>query len=115
MSAFSAAATIEAAALAVTALGGWISLHTASPGTTGSNEAAGNGYARKQTGWSGGVVDGVVPGSQVTIDAGAATYTHFGIWTAANGGTYVDGGALSSPITLAAVGQIKVTPSVVAV
>lgn len=113
MSAFSAPATIEAGALAVTALGDRISAHTASPGTTGANEQSGGSAARKQTVWSGGTSDGIVAGSQVTVDAPAGTYTHFGIWTA--GGTYVDGGQLNPAITLAAAGQIKITPSVVAV
>jgi hypothetical protein len=110
MSAFTPAATLEAAALAKTALGDRISLHTASPGTTGANEATGGNpaYARLQTTWAGGAVDGAVPGSPVMIDVPAGTYTHFGIWSAS--GTYVDGGTIA-PTTLAAQGQIKVTPT----
>lgn len=43
------AATKETAALAVTALGAYVSLHTADPGTTGTSEATGGSpaYARK--------------------------------------------------------------------
>lgn len=112
MSVFTPAATLEAAALAKTALGSWISLHTATPGTTGASEATGGSpaYARKQTTWTGGTVDGAVPGSQVTIDVAAGTYTHFGIWSAASGGTYVDGGLITSTV-MGAQGQIKVTPT----
>lgn len=107
-------ATKEAAALAVTALGGYISLHTADPGTTGASEATGGSpaYARKLTTWTGGASDGSVPGSQVTFDAPAGTYTHFGIWTAATGGTFIGGVALSSSVTLGAQGQVLVTPTV---
>jgi hypothetical protein len=107
-------ATKETAALAVTGLGNYISLHTADPGTTGASEVTGGSpaYARKQTTWAGGSSDGSVAGEQVTFDAPAGTYTHMGIWTAASGGTFVAGFALSSPATLAAQGQVQVTPTV---
>lgn len=107
-------ASKEAAALAVTALGTYISLHTADPGTTGTSEATGGSpaYARKQTTWTGGASDGSVPGSQVTFDAAAGTYTHVGVWSAATSGTFVAGFALSSPVTLGAQGQVLVTPTV---
>ena len=106
-------ASKEAAAVAVTGLGTYVSLHTADPGTTGASEATGGSpaYARQQTTWTAGSSDGVVSGSEVTVDAAAATYTHFGIWSAASGGTFVGGGALSSSVTLAAQGQVKVTPT----
>lgn len=111
MSAFTPAATLETVALAKTALGDWISLHTATPGTTGASEATGGSpaYARKQTTWTGGSSDGSVPGSQVTIDVPAGTYTHFGIWSASTGGTYIDGGTITSTV-MGAQGQILVTP-----
>lgn len=102
----------ETAALAVTALGAWISLHTADPGTTGTSEATGGSpaYARKQTTWTGGSSDGVVTGSQVTIDVPAGTYTYMGLWTAASGGTYL-GSVVITSTTLGAQGQILVTPT----
>lgn len=104
----------EAAALAVTALGAYISLHTADPGTTGASEATGGSpaYARKQTTWAGGASDGAVAGSQVTHDVPAGTYGWVGIWTAATGGTFIAGFPLAAPVTLGAQGQILVTPSV---
>jgi hypothetical protein len=107
-------ATKEAAALAVTALGSYVSLHTADPSTTGASETTGGGYVRKQTTWTGGASDGSVPGSQVAFDAAAGTYTHIGIWSAASAGTYVAGFALSAPVTLGASGQVLVTPTVTA-
>jgi len=107
-------ASKETAALAVTATGAYISLHTADPGTTGTSEATGGApaYARKLTTWTGGGSDGSVPGSQVTFDAAAGTYTHMGIWSAVTAGTFVAGFALSSSVTLGAQGQILVTPTV---
>jgi hypothetical protein len=105
-------ASKESAATAVTALGSYVSLHTADPGTTGASEATGGApaYARKQTTWTAGTADGVVAGSEVTIDLPAGTYTHFGIWSAATGGTFIGGGSITST-NLTAQGQIKVTPT----
>jgi hypothetical protein len=101
----------EAAATAVTALGDRISLHTADPGATGASEATGGSpaYARQTTTWTAGGSDGVVAGSQVTFDAPAGTYTHFGVWS--SGGTFVGGNPLSGSVVLGAQGQVKVTPS----
>lgn len=106
-------ATKETVALAYTGIGAYVSLHTADPGTTGANEATGGSpaYARKQTTWTGGASDGVVSGSQVTIDVPAGTYTYAGLWTASTGGTFIDKVAITST-TLGGQGQILVTPSV---
>lgn len=103
----------EAAALAISALGDRISLHTGDPGTTGANEVTGGSpaYARKQTTWNGGASDGVVAGSEVAFDVPAGTYTHMGVWT--SGGVFVAGSALASS-TGALPGQmtVRVTPTV---
>lgn len=110
--------TREAAALEVTGLGNWISLHTTDPSTTGTGEATGGSpaYARKQTTWAAGSADGVVNGSAVAFDVPAGTYTHLGVWTAATGGTFVGGFALSAS-TGALPGQtsVAVTPSITVV
>lgn len=115
----STALTLETAAEAVRALGTWISLHTADPGTTGASEASGGSpaYARKQTTWTDGADDGVINGSEVTFDAPAGTYTHYGVRSASTAGTFIGGGALQSggvdtPVVLGAQGSIKVTPTV---
>ena len=113
MSAFTPGTTKEALADAEIALGTWISLHTATPGTTGASEATGGSpaYSRQQTTWSADTTDdGIRAGTQVTIDLAAGTYTHFGLWTAATAGTYIDGGTITSTF-LGAQGQIKVTPT----
>lgn len=109
-------ASKETGALAVTALGSYVSLHTADPSTTGTGEATGGSpaYARKQTTWTGGTSDGSVVGSQVTFDAPAGTFTHVGVWTAATAGTFIGGFALSSSVALGAQGQILVTPTITA-
>lgn len=95
-------ATKEAAAVAITGLGRWISVHTGAPGTTGANEATGGGYARVQTTWTAGASDGSVVGSEVSISLPAAAgYQCPGVWTAATGGTFVgsldfDGGPIGT-------------------
>lgn len=104
--------TRNAVAGAVGAAGTWISVHTGDPGTTGANEVVGAPYARKQTVWgSPSGTDSI--GSQVLIDVGAGgPYSHFGIWSAVSGGTFVGGGTLSPAESFAGVGQLRVTPTI---
>lgn len=105
-------ATKEALADTYIALAERASLHTASPGSTGTNEATGGSpaYARQTPTWSADAVDdGVRAATEVTFDVPAGTYTHWGLWTAA--GVFVDGGALSSSVVLGIQGQVKATPT----
>lgn len=89
----------------------FISLHTASPGTTGAAEVTGGAYARVATTWSA-ASGSSRAGSPVTINVPASTtVTHFGIWSAASGGTYKRGGALSSSETFGSAGTYTLTPS----
>ncbi|AVP71343.1 phage tail fiber protein [Prescottella equi] len=111
--AIAVATTRQALADAYKALGAHISVHTADPGTTGANEAAGGspGYARKPTTWTSGT-GGVLNGSQVVIDLPAGTYAWAGLWSAASGGTFLDKVAISST-TLGGQGQLLITPTYV--
>lgn len=89
----------------------WISLHTASPGTTGVNEVAGGSYARVATAWSA-ASGSSRAGSAVTLNVPASTtITHFGIWSASSGGTYKRGGPLSAQETFTAAGTYTLTPA----
>lgn len=103
-------ATKEAIAVAAAALGAYVSIHTADPGTTGASEATGGSpaYARKLTTWTAGSSDGVDTGSAVTFDLPAGTYSYAGLWT--SGGTYISGVAITS-FTLSAQGQYVLTPT----
>ena len=107
-----ATATKNAAVDAIVALGNWISLHTADPGTTGASEATGGSYARQQSTF-GASSGGVATGSEVTF-AGlvAAAYTHFGQWSASTAGTFRHGNVLTPSMTLGGTGTLKVTPSI---
>lgn len=106
--------TKEDVAIYYGSLGAFISLHTGDPGSTGANEVSGGSYARKQTTWTGGAVDGSIAGSAVTIPVPAGTFTYAGIWSAATGGRFVDKIAISST-QLGAPGEIVVTPAVTVV
>ena len=86
----------DAALTAVGAAATYISLHTADPGTTGTSEVSTGTYARVQTTW-GTAAASSMTGSQVTINVPASTtITYWGVWTAASGGFYYEGGALPS-------------------
>lgn len=101
----------------------YLSLHTASPGTTGANEAAGGSYARQPVTFNAaGAVGPLGAGSQpatvgkawsseVTFTANAATYTHMGAWSAL-AGTFRGGNALDASQTLSSAGQVKVSIAV---
>jgi hypothetical protein len=92
----------------------FISLHTASPGTTGANEVAGGTYARVATTW-GAISAASVTGSQVTINVPASTtITHWGIWDASSAGNYYDGGALPASQTYSSAGTYLLTPTLTA-
>lgn len=92
----------------------YISLHTASPGTTGANEVVGGSYARVATTWSASAA-GSKAGSQVTINVPASTtITHFGFWTAASSGTYLGGGTLPASEAYTGAGTYLLTPTLTA-
>jgi len=102
---------------------GYLSLHTASPGTTGANEATGGSpaYARKAITWNAaGAVGplgstaqpatvGVAWGTEVTFDVPAGSYTHGGLQSAATAGTFRGGNTLGATQTLTGQGQVKVS------
>jgi hypothetical protein len=83
----------------------WCSLHTVDAGKTGQSEASGGPYARLSlTQFTAVDSDGAakrvrnVPALFFQVAAG--TYTHLGMWDASNGGSFLGGGALSSPATV---------------
>jgi hypothetical protein len=93
----------------------YVSLHTASPGLNGANEAtlgAWPAYVRRHTANGGAIGTGfVVADAKVTANAvqllwpamdGAApiTLTHFGVWDAPTGGNFLFGDPLSASKTL---------------
>ena len=99
----------------VTTLGAkYISLHTATPGTSGTNEVAGGSYIRVATTW-GAIAGGSVTGSQVTINVPASTtIVYWGIWDAATSGNYYDGGLLPTSEAYSGAGTYLLTPTLTA-
>ncbi len=99
------ASTANALINEVAASGVFASLHSGAPGTTGASELSGNGYARQAVSMSastarssansGAVVFGPASGDWVAA-------THFGLWSAVSGGTFIAGGALTTPRTVIA-------------
>lgn len=103
-------ASKDTAVNSLSALGTWISIHEGDPGTLGSSEKAGT--TRQQTTW-GSSSSGTAVGSQVTFSSvPSGSYTHYGVWTAATGGTFRWGFSLSPGITLSDVGTVLLTPRI---
>lgn len=88
----------------IAAYGNYISLHTASPGTTGLNEVAGTGYGRIQATWAASS-NGTKAASQVSITVPAGvTVTHYGVWSAGTAGNFSFGDSLPAAETFASSG-----------
>jgi hypothetical protein len=83
----------------------WCSLHSADPGKTGQNEAAGGPYGRLSADQYTAVDDSgtakrVRSAAILSFQVPAGTYTHIGIWDAQSGGNFLAGGPLSAPATM---------------
>ncbi len=96
-------------------LGDTISLHSTDTGTTGANELAGGGYARKTTAWSLAAIQGdgsaKITGTTQRFDVEATdTAAWFGVW---NGATFLYGRPLTPGVTINAAGngKVDVTPT----
>lgn len=95
-------ALLRNTALAYAAL--WISLHSADPGTDGSNELSGSGYGRWAATFGDAAADKAISNTAVAdspIASGDWTeVTHLGLWTLETGGTFVWGKQLTSARTV---------------
>lgn len=106
-------AGLNAAVDGIASAGTRISFHTSDPGTTGASEVSGTG--RPATTWAA-ASNGSRVGSQVTAPIGAGiSVTHWGVFTAATGGTFLFGGALGATETFGAAGNILHTPTIAVV
>jgi hypothetical protein len=80
-----------------------VSLHTASPSTTGANENANSGsYARQACSWNAASSGSKTNSSSLTFSTGGTVaVTHFGTWSSATygAGNYAIGGALTASVT----------------
>jgi hypothetical protein len=84
-----------------------VSLHTASPGTTGASENANTGsYARQACTWTAAASSAKTNSTALTFStAGSVAVTHIGTWNRATygAGTYSIGAALGSSVTSASI------------
>lgn len=104
-------AALNAAVAGISAAGRHISAHTADPGTTGAGEVSGGSYARQQSTFAA-ASNGTQVGSQVNVPIPASTtVTHWGVWSAATGGTFLFGGALAAPEAFGGAGTLQHTPT----
>jgi hypothetical protein len=92
----------ETTVLAALLAGRFISLHTGDPGNTGASEVAGGSYARQSATFTNAGSNPTVASNNALIQyptatAAWGTITHFGIWSAASGGTFYGGAAVTTP------------------
>lgn len=67
----------------------YASLHTASPGSDGSNEVTGGSYARVGLTWDAASAGSMALSNTPTFSVPASTtVTHVGLWSALTNGTY---------------------------
>lgn len=98
---------LHAALNGVKDVGTHLSLHTGDPGTSGAAEDA--GVTRQAAGWgtpAAGELDSTEAAFTIPAAAEARTYTHFGVYTAATGGTFLCGGALDEAEVFSANGGV---------
>ena len=86
---------------------GFVSLHSASPGTTGANEnAATGGYARLACTWNAANTGTGIKTNSTALSfstSGSVPVTHIGTWTLVSAGAYTIGAPLGSTITAATI------------
>lgn len=86
-----------------------MSLHSANPGTTGTSEITAAG--RQPIAWDGPTTGGDISlsGTEAfTGGTGGGAVTHVGLWSAATGGTFYGGFALTGDLTFNAAGEYTV-------
>lgn len=88
----------ENVAIAYTTAATHAALYTTAPGASAGTEPTGGSpaYARKALTWTAGGVDGVVTATAVFDIPSGTTIVGAGVHTALTGGTYLDGGSVTS-------------------
>lgn len=115
------AAAGEVRALDGLLAGVYVSLHTSDPGTSGAGELSGNAYARQSLSFTNSGSNPTTAANSAVVQfpqavANWGTITHFGIWSAASGGSFLGGGALDNSRVIETgdvvrweIGNLKVT------
>jgi hypothetical protein len=102
--ALASAAAENGALSGISALTGhFLSLHTATPGTTGASEVSGGSYARVAVTWGTPSAGSMANTGALTVNLPASTTAaFFGDWSLVSVGVYYIGGALSPSVTTGA-------------
>jgi len=89
---------------------GFVSLHTADPGASGTSEVSGGApaYARKAVTWSAAATSSKASSAQVVFDVPASTITHLGYWSAATAGTFYGSRPLNASQTYGTQGTFTI-------
>jgi hypothetical protein len=88
-----------------------LSLHTANPGATGTNEVTGGSpaYARQANTWNAAASGEAALTANETFDVPASTtITHVGLWSAPTGGTFYGSMELDTPEVFGGQGNLTV-------
>lgn len=81
----------------------YLSIHSATPGQTGANELSGSGYARKAISWGAAASQACSNDAEILFATASGDWvqaTHWGVWSALSAGTFICGGALTTPRTV---------------
>jgi len=81
----------------------FVSLHSATPGTTGASELSGDGYARQAVTWNAATGQAITNDGDIVFGPASAEWaeaTYYGLWSAVTGGTFIAGAALADPVTV---------------
>jgi len=98
--------TLDIGTNAIIAASGWLSLHSANPGTTGASESS---AARVAAGWAASANgDTVATNKSFTGGAASGAVLYVGFWSAATGGVFRGSQALTGDATFNAAGQYTV-------
>lgn len=86
-----------------------VSLHTASPGSDGSNEVTGGSYARQATSWAAAAAGTVATDANIVFNVPTSTtITHLGYWSASSGGTFYGWRALNASQAFSSAGTYTI-------
>lgn len=76
----------------------WVKLHTGDPGAAGTSNAAGN-TTRMQATFGDAAASGLISNTVAVLWTNVSTsedYTHFSLWTASSGGTFLASGTVTA-------------------
>jgi hypothetical protein len=94
---------------AFAAVGLYVSLHTAEPNGSGSNEVSGGDYGRELADWASASGGSVVNNGDIVLTVpGSTTITHIGYWSASTAGTFYGWRVLDSSQTFATAGTYTI-------